>query len=133
MIAKFADWNWESVPVDRYKDEPGTWVSVTRRTLSSSANMGFEVRYFEIGPGGYTSHERHLHEHAVMVVRGQGRVRLAGETHEVSAFDIVHVPSGTPHQFENPYSEPFGIVCTVNADRDRPELLTSTEATTTVV
>lgn len=130
MIAKFTDWNWDSVPVDRYKDEPGTWVSVTRRTLAAGAGIGFEMRYFEVGPGGYTSLERHQHEHAVMVVRGQGRVRLGDETHEVAAFDVVHVPSGTPHQFENPTGEPFGIVCTVDAERDRPELLAASEGVT---
>lgn len=123
MIRKFDQWDWSGVSVDRYKDEPGTWVSVTRRCLASSDAMAFEMRYFEVGPGGTTSFERHDHEHVVLVVRGRGRVLLGETWHELAPFDVVHVPSQTPHRFENAGNEPFGIVCTVDRVRDRPELL----------
>jgi quercetin dioxygenase-like cupin family protein len=91
--------------------------------LTTSAKTSFETRFFEIAPGGYTSFERHEHEHVVVVTRGRGRVRLGDEWSEIGEGDFVHVPQNTPHQFTNEFDQPFGIVCIVDRDRDRPVLL----------
>ncbi|MBX3118421.1 MAG: cupin domain-containing protein [Fimbriimonadaceae bacterium] len=106
-----------------YKDEPGTWVGVTRRNLSEAADAQFEVRYFEIAPDGYTSFEKHEHEHCVIVLRGIGEVRLGDNWTQVTEQDVVRVSGGEPHQFRNRNREPFGILCIVNRERDRPVLL----------
>jgi quercetin dioxygenase-like cupin family protein len=111
--------------VTTYKDEPGTWVSVTRRVLNPDAEATFEARYFELAPEGYTSFEKHGHEHFVVVLRGSGRVRLGDEWTEIAEGDTVRVSSMMPHQFINPSQEPFGILCVVDRDRDRPILLDS--------
>lgn len=34
----------------------------------------FHVRYFEVGPGGYSTLEKHVHEHVVIPIRGRGVV-----------------------------------------------------------
>lgn len=106
-----------------YKDEPGTWVAVTRRVLAEPGQTKFETRYFEVAPGGYTSYEKHGHEHVVVVLQGSGKVKLGTETHEIGPGDCIHVPSWTPHQFENSGETPFGILCVVDRERDRPVLL----------
>ncbi len=108
-----------------YKDEPGTWVAVSRRVLHSEAETKFETRYFELAPGGYTSFERHGHEHVVVVLRGSGRVRLGDDWNDIQSGDSVRVAGNTPHQFANPTDAPFGILCIVDRDRDRPILLDS--------
>lgn len=107
----------------QYKDEPGTWVGVSRRILADGHGGAFEARYFEIAPGGHTSFERHAHEHVVVVLNGRGSVRLDNEWSDLVAGDLVHVPPETPHQFVNQNEEPFGILCVVDRDRDRPTLL----------
>ena len=122
-VLRSEQFSYPSVPLDVYKDEPGTWVSVTRRVLTASAKTSFETRFFEIAAGGYTSFERHEHEHVVVVTRGQGRVRLGDEWSEIGEGDFIHVPQNTPHQFTNESNQPFGIVCIVDRDRDRPVLL----------
>lgn len=114
---------YPDVAMTSYKDEPGTWVAVTRRVLASGSSTTFETRYFEVAPGGYTSFERHGHEHVVVVLRGQGRVRLGDDWSEIGPGDVVNVRSHTPHQFVNSGDEPFGIVCVVDRERDRPVLL----------
>jgi quercetin dioxygenase-like cupin family protein len=88
------------------------------------ASTRFHVRYFEIAPGGFTSLEKHRHEHVILVLRGGGQVQLGGETQDVGYGDTVYVAPQEPHQFRNPStSEPFGFLCIVDAERDRPVLL----------
>jgi len=123
MIFRFDDWTWAGIPVHAYKDNPGSWKSVTRTVLNPDADCHFEVRYFEVAPGGYTSFEKHEHEHLVVIIRGRGRVRLGNEWLEVAAFDAVRVVSQMPHQFAAYAEEALGILCVVDRDRDRPVLL----------
>ena len=93
---------------------------ISRRVLASPAPAAFEVRYFEIERDGYSAFERHAHVHVVVCFRGRGRVRLGDEVHEVGYGDVVYVAPDEPHQFLNPYSEPFGFLCIVDRERDRP-------------
>jgi ribulose-bisphosphate carboxylase large chain len=37
--------------------------------------------------------------------------------------DTLYIAPEVPHQLTNPYKEPFGFFCIVNAKRDRPKLL----------
>jgi quercetin dioxygenase-like cupin family protein len=95
---------------------------VTRRLLAGGpeSTSSFELRYFELAPGGQTSHERHQHEHAVVVLRGQGEVLLGNELHAIGPGDLVRVAPGDAHQFRNTGGEPFGFLCVVDSERDRP-------------
>ncbi len=123
MIIRFAESGWQGIERETYKDEPGTWVGVTRDTLFRSPASLFETRYFEIAAGGYTTYERHVHEHCVIVHNGFGEVRLGTEWQPVQAGDVVIVPTGTPHQFRASVDSPIGIFCIVDRDRDRPQPL----------
>jgi len=116
---------WEGIPDEKYKTADGTFSDVVRRTLvgNRGEKTGFHVRYFEIGPGGRTTWERHVHEHVVVVVRGRGRVRLEEGARDLGVHDTVYVAPGRPHQFSNPFEDPFGFLCIVDAVRDRPEPL----------
>jgi quercetin dioxygenase-like cupin family protein len=80
----------------------------------------FHLRYFEIEPGGYTTYERHKHQHVVVALRGQGEVRLGDRWEPVNYGDVVYVAPNEPHQFRASGDEPFGFFCIVTADRDRP-------------
>jgi ribulose-bisphosphate carboxylase large chain len=81
----------------------------------------FHVRYFEIAPGGFSSLEEHGHEHAVVVLRGRGQVQLGEMVHDLGFGDTVYVAPHEVHQFRNPSpDEPFGFLCMVDAQRDRP-------------
>jgi S-methyl-1-thioxylulose 5-phosphate methylthiotransferase len=80
----------------------------------------YELRYFELAPGARTAHERHQHEHAVVVLAGEGEVLLDGEVHAVAPGDLVRVAPGGAHQFRNAGSRPFGFLCVVDSERDRP-------------
>lgn len=116
---------WQGVQRTPYKSDGEHWRGVSRTELISrpaTPELPFHVRYFEIEPGGYTSLERHQHEHVVLVTRGRGTVQLGHASNQIEAGDVVHVASGELHQFQATGNEPFGFYCIVAADRDRPVL-----------
>lgn len=116
-------WGWSQVDVADYKPRGDSWRGVTRRVFvgERGESPDFHLRYFEIARGGYTTLERHQHEHAITVLRGSGQVLLGCETRNVGFGDVVYVAPDTSHQFRNDAGdEPFGFICVVNAVRDRP-------------
>lgn len=119
---------WEATPVLGYKQDGATsFRDITKQILFEGAQMDFQWRYFEVAPGGYSSLERHEHEHAVMVVRGAGKVLLGDKVHAIAMYDLILVPSMMWHQFQPAGDEPLGFLCIVNAERDRPQLPTPQE------
>ena len=62
-----------------------------------------------------------------MCVRGAGYAIVGTDAHDVGTFDHILVPANTPHQFVNAGEEPFGFLCIVDAERDRPRALTHEE------
>jgi ribulose-bisphosphate carboxylase large chain len=123
------DFTWEGVPQERYKAEEGGWAAISRNVLvgSRGESARFDLRYFEIAPGGFSSLEEHDHEHVVVCIRGRGQVLAAGTVREMNYFDTVYIAPEDPHQLLNPFNEPFGFFCIVNHDRDRPRVLEETE------
>ena len=113
---------WSGVPLQDYKTPAAHHCGVTRSVLvgESGEATKFHLRYFEIEPGGFTTMERHQHEHVVVVMRGRGSVRLGEGTHEVGHGDTLYVAPGETHQLRNSGTEPFGFLCLVDAERDRP-------------
>ena len=79
------------------------------------------MRYFECEPGGWTTLEHHRHEHAVIGLRGVGEIQLGYHVYPIGVGDVGYTAPGDTHQLRNTsVTEPFGFVCVVAADRDRP-------------
>lgn len=120
---------WDGVVVEGYRagkeDLPDQgFRGVTRQTITRGTNekCDFEVRYFEIEPGGYTRLERHEHVHSVTVLRGRGYALVGADVHLLRGHDHVYIPPMTLHQFVNDGDAAFGFMCVVDAERDRPIL-----------
>jgi quercetin dioxygenase-like cupin family protein len=112
---------WEDVPLKTYKEDGSHFRSITRQTLfSGDGDQPCELRYFEIAPGGHSTFERHIHTHAVLILLGRGRVLVGDSVRDIEAFDLVHVPPLTWHQFRADDEHPLGFLCQVACDRDRP-------------
>jgi quercetin dioxygenase-like cupin family protein len=104
-----------------YKEDGGThFKAITRQVLFGPGDLGAELRYFEIAPGGHSTLERHDHDHSVMVIRGGGHVLVGSQVHAVGTNDLVRVPPQTWHQFRATAGEPLGFLCLVRSDRDKP-------------
>src|SRR5881296_1955333 len=126
-VLKGAGFRWQGVEVREYKADGAPYKDVTRQTVlgdgEGEADLTFLTRYFEIQPGGYSTLERHQHPHAVVVIRGRGRVTLGERAFDIAPFDCVYVSPGVAHQFRATGDEPLGFVCTVDRARDRPEVI----------
>jgi quercetin dioxygenase-like cupin family protein len=119
---------WEGVDVLAYKEEGAApFKAITRQLLFHRPELGCELRYFEMAPGGHSTLERHEHVHAVMIFRGRGTCLVGEEARDVAAPDLVLIPPMTWHQFRASAGEPFGFLCMVNATRDKPQLPTADE------
>jgi len=125
--------SWAGVSPTSYADEHTdsagrSWRDTSRHIIKGREEGGrFDVRYFEVAHGGFTSLECHEHIHSVICVRGEGYAVVGDAVHDVDGFDHILVPPNTPHQFVNQGDEPFGFLCIVDAERDRPRALTAQE------
>jgi len=121
-IRETEPFRWEGIPVSAYKSGGTHFAGITRQLLfDGGERLGCQLRYFEIQPRGYSSLERHQHEHAIMVVRGSGRVLVGDRIVDLASHDLVRVPPLTWHQFRAMDAEPLGFLCMVDCARDVPE------------
>lgn len=80
----------------------------------------FELRYFELEPGGYTSLEKHVHTHVLIGARGSGVMIMDDERSVLKPDDVAYIEPLRVHQLRNESEEPFGFYCIVDRERDRP-------------
>ena len=124
------NFRWSGVKTEKYKQKDSTqkdknWSAIARNVLigNQGETCKFHLRYFEIEPNGYSSLERHRHEHVVVCIRGRGKIRMDEKTYSLNYLDTAYVAPNTVYQLINPHDEPFGFFCIVNAKRDKPKLI----------
>ncbi len=122
------DFRWEEVERLAYKEDGSApFKGITRQVLFQDPALACELRFFDVEAGGHSTLERHVHVHAVMVLRGRGRCLIGREVRRIVEHDLVTVPPMTWHQFRADPDAPLGFLCMVNAERDRPQLPTGAE------
>jgi ribulose-bisphosphate carboxylase large chain len=119
------NFRWDSVDLEPYKlraHRGGEFAGASRQVIAGrhGERLAFELRYFELEPGGFTSLERHRHCHVVIGVRGRGRVRVGEGEHRIAPFDAVYIGPNQPHRLAAQGREPFGFFCIVDKRRDKP-------------
>jgi ribulose-bisphosphate carboxylase large chain len=116
------NFTWKGIPSGKYKTAGDDWSGIIRQVLigSHGETAAFHLRYFEIEPGGYSSFEQHEHEHVVIAIRGRGKALLNRRVADLGYLDVLYIKPDAPHRLYNPYTEPFGFFCIVDAERDRP-------------
>jgi ribulose-bisphosphate carboxylase large chain len=106
---------------ESYKSPDASWAGIARYVLFAGSRgdpLAFDVRYFEIESGGYSTLEHHRHAHVVIGLRGQGRVRIGRRWRDLKPLDACYIGPETAHQLRNEGGEPFGFLCLVDAARD---------------
>ncbi|MEX2462919.1 MAG: cupin domain-containing protein [Balneolaceae bacterium] len=116
--------HWQGVEKKVYKTDTDNFKDIHRFTLLGEEiqELNFQTRYFEIGPGGYSSLEKHRHPHSVIIIRGSGSVILDNDLIPIQTHDVVYIAPQTIHQFHADGSEELGFICIVDRHRDRPAI-----------
>jgi ribulose-bisphosphate carboxylase large chain len=115
--------SWQGRRPEEYKAAPDLpFKDVSRYELlgRNGEQAKFDLRYFEIAPGGYSSLEKHVHTHAIIALRGRGILRVGLRLYALQPFDVAHVPPLAAHQLRSATDEPFGFFCIVDHERDKP-------------
>lgn len=74
----------------------------------------FVTRRFTLAPGGRIPRHRHdTIEHEQVVLSGTMVIGLGEREVEVGAGDVVFIPAGTAHWYENRGGEPVAFLCMV--------------------
>ncbi|MEJ5227750.1 cupin domain-containing protein [Thermodesulfovibrio sp.] len=119
-IIRYKNNRWQGVKNIPYKSRSGNWSLIERFPIVYSEDAKFEVRYFEISSGGRSSLEHHNHVHVIICVKGRGKLRIAEKTRTLNYLDIAYIAPNEVHQLLNPFKEPFGFICIVDRERDKP-------------
>jgi quercetin dioxygenase-like cupin family protein len=123
LIRHLQDYQWENIAVLPYKEEGHHYKRITKQILSEElADIPCQLRYFEIAPEGYSTLEHHEHAHLVIIFRGAGEALVGDKVFPVQEKDVITIPAHTWHQFRASQGTPFGFLCLVNVERDKPVL-----------
>jgi quercetin dioxygenase-like cupin family protein len=113
--------HYTDVPAQIYGEQaPGTSV----RWLIDEPHDGaptYALRMIEVAPGGHTPRHTHPWEHENFVVSGTGRVSIGGEWYDLKPGDVVLVPSGVEHTYENNGDESFNFLCGIPVQSKLPQ------------
>ncbi len=125
-------YRWDNTELEPYKINThagGEFAGASRQVLAGNRGerVAFHLRYFELQAGGYTSLEQHRHSHVVIGVRGRGLVRVADATYMLKPMDTIYIGPRQAHQLRAVGRARFGFFCIVDARRDNPRPVASTE------
>jgi quercetin dioxygenase-like cupin family protein len=81
--------------------------------ITAQEGPNFALRKFSMKAGGGMPLHTNTVEHEQYVLRGHARIGIGAETHEVHAGDVVFIPAGILHYYENIGDEPFEFLCII--------------------
>jgi len=91
--------------------------------ISAQEGPNFALRRFIMQRGGGMPRHTNLVEHEQYVLRGRARISIGDAIHDVQAGDVVFIPGGAVHSYENIGSEPFEFLCIVPNKEDKITIL----------
>jgi quercetin dioxygenase-like cupin family protein len=97
-------------------------VSIRYPILEEFGAPGFEMRYFELGPGASSSEDLHPYEHEVFVLQGRGVLVLEGREYSLRPRDAILIAPDERHQLRQEGAEPLGFLCVVPNGVSRSKL-----------
>ena len=73
----------------------------------------FQMRLFEVRPGGHSPYHSHAWEHETYIVSGRGSVRTEQGNVAIEAGDVVFLKPGETHSFQADGGETLSFICCV--------------------
>ncbi len=91
--------------------------------ISSKEGPNFAMRKFVMQKGGGMPRHTNTVEHEQYVLRGRARIGIGEELYEVQAGDVIFIPEGVVHFYQNIGEEPFEFLCIIPNKEDRITLV----------
>ena len=86
--------------------------------ISAQEGPNFALRKFSMKPGGGMPLHTNAVEHEQYVLGGRAKIGIDEQEYEVHAGDVVFIPEGIPHFYENIGDEPFEFLCIIPNKED---------------
>lgn len=104
--------------VKHVKDVPAQAVKLGELTsiqilISAQEGPHFAMRRFVMEPGGGMPNHTNTVEHEQYVLQGHAMIGIGGEQIEVGTGDVVFIPEGVPHWYQNIGEENFEFLCLI--------------------
>ena len=81
--------------------------------ISAQEGPNFALRKFSMQKGGGMPRHTNTLEHEQYVLRGEATITIGDETHHVKTGDVVFIPEGVVHFYDNIGDEPFEFLCII--------------------
>ncbi len=91
--------------------------------ISAREGPNFAMRRFTMEPGGGMPNHTNTVEHERYVLAGHARIGIGAEEFEVQAGDVVFIPEGVPHWYQNIGKENFEFLCIIPNKEDKITLM----------
>lgn len=91
--------------------------------LSPEESPNFAMRNFTIEAGGFMPFHTNSVEHEQYVLSGKANVKIAEETFEAVAGDILLIPAGVPHSYATIGDEAYSFLCLIPKGEDCIEII----------
>jgi quercetin dioxygenase-like cupin family protein len=91
--------------------------------ISAQEGPNFALRRFVMEPGGGMPNHTNTVEHEQYVLRGHASIGIGAETYDVRAGDVVFIPEGVSHWYQNIGEENFEFLCIIPNKEDKVTLL----------
>ena len=87
--------------------------------ISSQEGPNFALRKFSMQKGGGMPRYTNTLEHEQYVLRGKATITINDETYQVKTGDVVFIPEGAIHSYQNTGEEPFEFLCIIPNKEDK--------------
>ena len=81
--------------------------------ISAQEGSNFALRRFVMLPGGGMPNHTNTVEHEQYVLKGHASIGIGAETFDISAGDVVFIPEGVPHWYQNIGDDTFEFLCII--------------------
>lgn len=93
--------------------------------ISAEEGPNFALRRFIMQPGGGMPLHTNSVEHEQYVLRGQAQIGIDGHDYQVGVGNVVFIPAGARHYYQNTGEEPFEFLCIIPNQKDEITLVES--------
>ena len=87
--------------------------------ISLKEGPNFALRRFTMQKGGGMPRHTNTVEHEQYVLCGQATITIGDEMHHVRTGDVVFIPEGVVHSYQNTGEEPFEFLCIIPNKEDK--------------